>query len=56
MTDAWGWPQYVLIALTGWSVFYNVVNHGKPDTPHNAYAACIGAAVTAWLLHMGGFW
>ena len=50
-----GIPQIIWIVLTIFGLIIEIVNHGKPREPHNAYTFAISAFISFLLLYWGGF-
>lgn len=55
MTINLGIPQIIWLVMTIFGLIYEIVNHGKPQQPHNAYAFTIGVLISFLLLYWGGF-
>jgi len=50
------WPQITFAALIMLNLGITLEQHGKPKTGNeNFWIALTGAALTLWLLYMGGF-
>lgn len=55
--NAWEWPQYVMAFLYVLAVLVHAASHGKEKRgKYNGPGAIIGAAISVWILYMGGFW
>lgn len=52
----WGWPQWVVAALTSFGVLLAAAKHGDARPPYDLTASFLAAIITFWLLWMGGFW
>lgn len=53
----WGWPQWVFAGLYVLGLVASALSHGKQKTgKHDVLATMIGTAVSAFILHSGGFW
>ena len=55
MTITLGIPQIIWLFLAVIGLIIEIVNHGKPREPHNAYTFAIGAFISFLLLYWGGF-
>lgn len=55
MTITLGIPQIIWIVLAIFGLIYEIINHGEPREPHNAYTFTIGAFISFLLLYWGGF-
>lgn len=55
MTINLGILQIIWLVITIFGLIYEIVNHGKPQQPHNAYAFTIGVLISFLLLYWGGF-
>ena len=55
MTINLGIPQLIWFFLAVIGLIIEIVNHGKPREPHNAYAFAISAVISFLLLYWGGF-
>ena len=55
MTINLGIPQIIWLVMAIFGLIYEVINHGKPQQPHNAYAFTIGMVISFSLLYWGGF-
>lgn len=50
-----GTPQIIWITLMAFNIVYTVINHGKEQPPHNAYATLVSMALQFAILYWGGF-
>lgn len=55
MTITLGIPQIIWIVLAIFGLIYEIINHGEPREPHNAYTFAISAFISFLLLYWGGF-
>ena len=55
MTITLGIPQIIWLVMAVFGLIYEIINHGKPREPHNAYAFAIGMVISFSLLYWGGF-
>lgn len=55
MTINIGTPQIVWFIIAGFGLISEVINHGKPREPHNAYTFAISIVISFLLLYWGGF-
>ena len=55
MTINLGIPQIIWLVITIFGLIYEIVNHGKPNQPHNAYTFAISVVISFLLLYLGGF-
>jgi hypothetical protein len=54
--DAWGWPQYTIIAMYIFNLLWGAASHGKPKTGvNNIVSTLIGTVLGFWILYSGGF-
>lgn len=50
------WPQLTYLALIIFSLGITTQQHGKPKTGNeNVWVSLMGAAISVFLLYMGGF-
>ncbi len=54
--SAWEWPQYTLASLFALAMVINIVEHGTPRPPYNAWTQLSATCITSGLLYFGGFW
>ena len=50
-----GIPQLIWFFLATIGLIIEIVNHGKPREPHNAYTLAISTVFSFLLLYWGGF-
>jgi hypothetical protein len=51
------WPQYLILALYGWTVLVNIIKHDETLVrQYNAPVAIIAVCLSALILGSGGFW
>lgn len=55
MTINLGIPQIIWFFLATIGLIIEIVNHGKPREPHNAYTLAISTVFSFLLLYWGGF-
>lgn len=55
MTINLGIPQIIWLVFAVIGLIDEIVEHGKPQQPHNAYAFAIGMVISFSLLYWGGF-
>lgn len=55
MTINIGIPQIIWLVLVVFGLIYEIINHGKPHAPHNAYTLAISTVISFLLLYCGGF-
>ena len=55
MTINLGIPQIIWFFLATIGLIIEIVNHGKPREPHNAYTLVISTVFSFLLLYWGGF-
>ena len=55
MTINIGVPQLIWLFLAVIGLIIEIVNHGKPREPHNAYTFVISMVISFLLLYWGGF-
>lgn len=55
MTINIGIPQAIWLALVVVGLIDEIVEHGKPRNPHNAYIYAISTVISFLLLYWGGF-
>lgn len=55
MTINIGIPQIIWLVMTVFGLIYEIINHGKPREPHNAYTFAISVVISFLLLYWGGF-
>lgn len=55
MTINLGIPQIIWLVLVVFGLIYEIINHGKPHEPHNAYTFAISTIISLLLLYWGGF-
>lgn len=55
MTINIGIPQIIWLVMTIFGLIYEIINHGKPREPYNAYTYAISAVISFLLLYWGGF-
>lgn len=55
MTINLGIPQIIWLVMAIFGLIYEIINHGKPQQPRNAYAFAIGMVISFSLLYWGGF-
>lgn len=55
MTINLGIPQLIWFFLATIGLIIEIVNHGKPRGPHNAYTLAISTVFSFLLLYWGGF-
>ena len=55
MTINLGIPQLIWFFLATIGLIIEIVNHGKPREPHNAYILAISTVFSFLLLYWGGF-
>lgn len=55
MTINLGIPQIIWLVTAVFGLIYEIINHGKPREPHNAYAFAISMVISFLLLYWGGF-
>lgn len=55
MTINLGIPQLIWFFLAVIGLIIEIVNHGKPREPHNAYTLVISTVFSFLLLYWGGF-
>ena len=55
MTINLGIPQIIWLVMAVIGLIVEIVEHGKPREPHNAYIFAISALITFSLLYWGGF-
>lgn len=55
MTINIGVPQTIWLVLVVFGLIYEIINHGKPHAPHNAYTLAISVVISFLLLYWGGF-
>lgn len=55
MTINLGIPQIIWLFLAVIGLIIEIVNHGKPREPHNAYTLAISTVFSFLLLYWGGF-
>lgn len=55
MTIKLGIPQLIWFFLAIIGLIIEIVNHGKPREPHNAYTLAISTVFSFLLLYWGGF-
>ncbi len=49
------WPQITMIVLLALGVGVSTAKHGESRPPYNGFLAIGSAAISAWLLYVGGF-
>lgn len=55
MTINLGIPQLIWLVLAVIGLIVEIVEHGKPREPHNAYTLAISTIISFLLLYWGGF-
>ncbi len=55
MTINLGIPQLIWLVFAVIGLIVEIVEHGKPREPHNAYTFAIGTVISFLLLYWGGF-
>ena len=55
MTINIGIPQIIWLVMAVFGLIYEIINHGKPREPHNAYTFAISIVISFLLLYWGGF-
>lgn len=55
MTINLGIPQLIWLVLAVIGLIVEIVEHGKPREPHNAYTFAISTVISFLLLYWGGF-
>lgn len=55
MTINLGIPQIIWFVLAVIGLIVEIVEHGKPREPHNAYTFAISVVISFLLLYWGGF-
>ena len=55
MTINLGIPQLIWLIFAIIGLIVEIVEHGKPREPHNAYTFAIGMVISFSLLYWGGF-
>lgn len=55
MTINLGIPQLIWLVFAVIRLIVEIVEHGKPREPHNAYTFAIGMVISFLLLYWGGF-
>ena len=55
MTINIGIPQIIWLFLVVIGLMAEIINHGKPHAPHNAYTLAISVVISFLLLYWGGF-
>jgi len=55
MTINLGIPQLIWLVMAGFGLIVEIINHGKPREPHNAYTFAISVVISFLLLYWGGF-
>ena len=55
MTINLGIPQIIWLVLVVFGLIYEIINHSKPNQPHNAYTFAISVVISFLLLYCGGF-
>lgn len=55
MTINLGIPQIIWLVTAVFGLIYEIINHGKPHAPHNAYTLAISIVISFLLLYWGGF-
>lgn len=55
MTINLGIPQLIWLVFAVIGLIVEIVEHGKPRDPHNAYTFAIGMVISFSLLYWGGF-
>lgn len=55
MTINIGIPQLIWLVFAVIGLIVEIINHGKPREPHNAYTFVIGVVISFLLLYWGGF-
>lgn len=55
MTINLGIPQTIWLVLAVIGLIVEIVEHGKPREPHNAYTFAISVVISFLLLYWGGF-
>lgn len=55
MTINLGIPQIIWFFLAFIGLIVEIINHGKPREPHNAYTFAISVVISFLLLYWGGF-
>lgn len=55
MTINIGIPQIIWLVMAVIGLIVEIVEHGKPREPHNAYTFATGVVISFLLLYWGGF-
>ena len=55
MTINLGIPQIIWLVMAIFGLIYEIINHGKPHEPHNAYIFAVSMVISFLLLYWGGF-
>lgn len=55
MTINLGIPQLIWLVMTVIGLIVEIVEHGKPREPHNAYTFAVSVVISFLLLYWGGF-
>lgn len=55
MTINIGISQIIWLFLSVIGLIIEIINHGKPNQPHNAYTFAISVVISFLLLYWGGF-
>lgn len=55
MTINIGIPQIIWLVMTVIGLIVEIVEHGKPREPHNAYTFAVSVVISFLLLCWGGF-
>ena len=55
MTINLGIPQIIWLFLVVIGLMAEIINHGKPREPHNAYTFAVSVVIAFLLLYWGGF-
>ena len=55
MTINIGIPQIIWLVMTVIGLIVEIVEHGKPREPHNAYTFAFSVVISFLLLYWGGF-
>lgn len=55
MTINLGIPQLIWLVMAVIGLIVEIVEHGKPREPHNAYIFAVSVVISFLLLYWGGF-
>lgn len=55
MTINLGIPQIIWLVMAVIGLIVEIVEHGKPREPHNAYTFAVSIVISFLLLYWGGF-